>query len=484
MHATPNFSFAVTVADNSTTEFYAVVTDVAGNRSACSITPLVYAEDSTPPSSPALSGTLPSNLPNNDNSPEIIGATTPGSTVRVFTNPMCSGVVAGTGVADMSGAFSVTVNVAPNSTTTFFANAIDTSGNVSGCSVSGVTYIHTTCVITDANDQPDDLFTDSNCDGIDGNVSQAIFCRCRRQRCRSRNNDGSLVTINAGIAKALANSKSQVLVSNGIYLGRVTLVQSISLFGKYAQSSNWQRSNSHISTLRNNSPLSGRLSAIEGVNIVGATTVDGFHIETGAVSTAQMSNYGVICNNCGGLRLNGNSISVGNGGAGLNGSDGAFGLNGGLGLGGGNGSCDGATAGAGGLGGSSSFGRAEARAAWWRRWSCGRRTTGQISTGGFGEPEAILAQVVATAKTVATARNGWVSASAGQPSADFGLPAMAERIDGGSGNTGGGGSGGGGQGCFLRFWFWKWEAVAVAADKAAAARLRNRRRRIVWSLSL
>ncbi len=39
----------VTVADNTTTSFYGLAVDAAGNASPCSSTPAVYTEDSTPP---------------------------------------------------------------------------------------------------------------------------------------------------------------------------------------------------------------------------------------------------------------------------------------------------------------------------------------------------------------------------------------------------------------------------------------------------
>src|SRR5439155_25347077 len=44
---------AVSVADNSTTTFYATATD-EGHASACSTSSITYAEDSTPPSAPSI----------------------------------------------------------------------------------------------------------------------------------------------------------------------------------------------------------------------------------------------------------------------------------------------------------------------------------------------------------------------------------------------------------------------------------------------
>lgn len=47
---------ALTVGDNSTTSLYATATDVAGNVSACSTSPLTVVEDSAAPAAPAISG--------------------------------------------------------------------------------------------------------------------------------------------------------------------------------------------------------------------------------------------------------------------------------------------------------------------------------------------------------------------------------------------------------------------------------------------
>ena len=62
---------AVTVADNSTTTFYASATDDAGNVSGCS-TSSRYVEDSIPPAAPSPTGSDP-RLASNDNTPRIVG---------------------------------------------------------------------------------------------------------------------------------------------------------------------------------------------------------------------------------------------------------------------------------------------------------------------------------------------------------------------------------------------------------------------------
>jgi len=131
---------AVAVADNSSTTFHATATDAAGNESPCSASGLTYVEDSTPPAAPVLSDSDPDS-PANDNAPRMEGTAEAGSTVRLYTNPMCTGasVVAGSAAAFASPG--LTVAVADNSSTTFYATATDAAGNVSACSASGLTYV-------------------------------------------------------------------------------------------------------------------------------------------------------------------------------------------------------------------------------------------------------------------------------------------------------------------------------------------------------
>ncbi len=134
------FSVAVTVADNTSTTFFATATDAAGNPSACSAGSVTYVEDSQPPAEPTLTGTSPAS-PSNDNNPSVLGTAESNATIRVYSNSNCAGAPAGTAAASGAGAFSVAVTVADNSTTTFYATATDAAGNLSSCSASSVTYV-------------------------------------------------------------------------------------------------------------------------------------------------------------------------------------------------------------------------------------------------------------------------------------------------------------------------------------------------------
>jgi hypothetical protein len=130
---------AVTVADDSTTTFYATATDASSNVSPCSTTSVTYIEDSTSPAAPTVSSTNPASGANN-NSPKVIGSADSGTTVKLYMTSNCTGTVAATGTAAAFASPGLTVSVADNTTTTFRATATDAAGNVSACSTSSVSY--------------------------------------------------------------------------------------------------------------------------------------------------------------------------------------------------------------------------------------------------------------------------------------------------------------------------------------------------------
>ncbi len=134
------FSISRTIPDNVTFTVYATATDPAGNVSTCSTTSVTYVEDSAAPAAPTLTGSSPVS-PANNNNPSISGTAEANSTVRIYPTSDCSGAPAGTGTASGAGSFGISVTVASDSTTTFYATATDAAGNGSTCSTTSVTYI-------------------------------------------------------------------------------------------------------------------------------------------------------------------------------------------------------------------------------------------------------------------------------------------------------------------------------------------------------
>ena len=85
-----------------------------------------------------------------------------------------------------------------------------------------------------ATDRPDLGFTDANCDGIDGDLADAIFVDARDGL---DGNPGTRVaplqTIAAGITAADAADKD-VYIAEGTYAGGLVLKSDVSLYGGYA----------------------------------------------------------------------------------------------------------------------------------------------------------------------------------------------------------------------------------------------------------
>ena len=84
-------------------------------------------------------------------------------------------------------------------------------------------------------DTPDLDFKDANCDGIDGDISDAVFVDALLGDDNAAGtHDAALASIQAGVARAVENDASMVLVAAGTYTGPVAVVGGIGIFGGYA----------------------------------------------------------------------------------------------------------------------------------------------------------------------------------------------------------------------------------------------------------
>ncbi|MBK6533479.1 MAG: hypothetical protein IPF99_28980 [Deltaproteobacteria bacterium] len=97
-----------------------------------------------------------------------------------------------------------------------------------------------------AADDPDVMFRDANCDGIDGDPARAIFVSPRG----NDSNDGSMMmpkrTLGAGIAAArMATPVRSVYAALGTYGESVTLAPGVNLYGGYDDADGWARAGEH-----------------------------------------------------------------------------------------------------------------------------------------------------------------------------------------------------------------------------------------------
>jgi hypothetical protein len=146
---------------DKTTTLFVTATDAAGNVKTPCTASIAYTRDASPPPAPVVSGTTPASPSRTELSPHVLGTAEANATVEIFKETNCAGAVVGTGTANGSGSFDITLStpVTANSSTTFFAKATDTAGNPGACSTAGFTYVHDTLTPTTVTvSAPDGLF--------------------------------------------------------------------------------------------------------------------------------------------------------------------------------------------------------------------------------------------------------------------------------------------------------------------------------------
>jgi hypothetical protein len=302
-------------------------------------------------------------------------------------------------------------------------------------------------------DLPDDAFVDANCDGIDGDAAAAVFVSPFGNDANPGTRSQPLLTLNAAVAFADDNGKTQVYVDQGSYNGTVTLINGISLYGGYNSGSGWSRSASNVSQINANLAVGGTIRGVTGSGITTPTTLDRLKISTANAASTGVSNYGLYCSSCPGISVKNCTISAGSGGTGTAGGGGSPGSAGATGSNGSPGACDANTGGAGGGGATSACGRnggsGGAGGYGQTNGSAGVPGAG-LTSGGNGGPWGDPGQ---------TGQNG-ISGVAG-PSGASGSGGSGGAVAGGlwvssagglgalgtDGNGGGGGGGGGGQYC-------------------------------------
>jgi hypothetical protein len=126
---------SVSVEKESTTTFYASVTNSESVVSACSSSGFTYVNDSTPPAKPTLGWTDPTS-PGAKTAIHVGGSAESGSTVKLYKGTTCSGEVVVSGTASTLAGSGLAPSVSKGTTSTFSATATDTAGNVSPCSNS------------------------------------------------------------------------------------------------------------------------------------------------------------------------------------------------------------------------------------------------------------------------------------------------------------------------------------------------------------
>jgi hypothetical protein len=297
-------------------------------------------------------------------------------------------------------------------------------------------------------DLPDEAGIDSNCDGIDGDASIAVFVDFHGSDLNSGEKDAPLQTVSVGIAKAQALHRSHVYIAVGEYreYANIVLPNGVSLFGGFyfdRQNKTWTRAESGVTLITRVVAATDNEENVSGVDakdITTATTLQDLSFSIQTSTRPGGSSYGLRCDTCTALKVTRARFVVGNGAAGMTGAAGAGGADGVMGMRertGGSSTC-GAGGGYGGridcdavscafYDGDSAPGSLGGAGGSHGSWSKG-------SAGGNGKP----------CLSVASGGNGGLLASAGEVDASV-LPRLKSSYgeQGATGCSGGGGGGGG-----------------------------------------
>jgi hypothetical protein len=323
--------------------------------------------------------------------------------------------------------------------------------NLDGNPANGCEYA---CTFSSPTDVPDDGFVDANCDGIDGEVANAIFVSPRGLAANDGSRGAPVRTIAQAVTRAQARGVRTILVAAGFYSGPIDLPNGYGVYGGYSPD-DWSRA------AGNNAVIEG---GFDGTNLVGvrvrnvnlATVLDRVVINVGNNTLAGGSVYGVhVVGASSLLRLSNLRITTGDGGAGLNGLAGNNGPSGGAG-GVGSAGCDGCSGGGNpGSGGASACGRAG-------------------GTGGFGGYDNNPGDNGSTPAVGGAGGGGGEGARVCASGACSTCRGRAGGANGGGGaaggfaGTGGNGAGGSGAGAVVAD-FWAQSSGASGADGTAGA---------------
>ncbi len=289
------------------------------------------------------------------------------------------------------------------------------------------------CVFQGDDDLPDDNFVDRNCDGIDGDIDDAIFL--------DPNGVGNVGSIgnpvgNSDLANLLASNQGKyVIAAEGTYSQTLIIVSGVSIYGGYQPGVGpigWARRDS-VATIWSGGTRGAIANALNAPLTIDRVTIRSANASVGG------SSYGLWIRNSGAhVTITNSEIVAGNGGAGSTGGGGSNGVGGANGSGGSHG-CDADLLGL--VGGCDQSGGTQANA----RNCAGGGTTGRGGRGGnagSGSGDGQTGQAAASGQP-GGANGGGGGAGRANSNRDFHGFNGCRTDHGLAGGTGGTGSGGG-----------------------------------------
>ncbi len=168
------------------------------------------------------------------------------------------------------------------------------------------------CKPTGEPDVPDDSFVDADCDGIDGQKSNAVFVSAEGSAGAAGTIDAPVRTITEGVQLALSSTRD-VYVCNGTYAENLTLDKvTIRIFGGFDCKNGWTRGDQHASV----APASGKALRIIASESV---WVDGLDFKAASATKPGESSIAVVVQNSK-AKIRRSNVEAGNGAPGQDGA--------------------------------------------------------------------------------------------------------------------------------------------------------------------
>ncbi len=178
-------------------------------------------------------------------------------------------------------------------------------------------------------DNPDSFFHDTNCDGIDGDISRAVFVHPDGDNVNAGTIDSPFADVHYAISVAASSpTVDSVYVAAGAYngppnavggTGPFVMVDDVHVYGGFDPET-WERNDQlNITRLRSTSPWTVRAEGLTA-----PATLAGFVVEGSTQTTNGTSSYAIWVKDCAAdtLTLTNININVGRGGRGLDGGRG------------------------------------------------------------------------------------------------------------------------------------------------------------------
>ena len=132
----------ISVTPNTSTSIYAVAVDQSGEASFCTFLTTYY-HNTNPPTAPVFTTIAPLSPSNSTTHPKLTGtASTNTAVINFYSDSLCNSQIGSGTKANFIGS-GITINVASNASTTIYAQAVDSAGNLSPCARM-TSFIHDT----------------------------------------------------------------------------------------------------------------------------------------------------------------------------------------------------------------------------------------------------------------------------------------------------------------------------------------------------